>query len=225
VSQTDGDPLPQEPVPRLLSGQAPAGMWEVLAGYVAARGYRLERGDCGEANGWTDFATHTIRVRPDVDDAHAVKTLVHEIGHLMLHGGVSTVLQCRGVVEVEAESVAYLVAAYHGLDTSGYTFPYVTTWANRADADPAEVVRATGQRVITAAQQVLQHTEAKLSDTAAARQPAQVDTNTRGQARSGGGERAITVQAGHPRPPTDGGRSLPPPGRSSTAPVTHASKR
>jgi hypothetical protein len=152
------------------------------------------------------------------------------------------VLQCRGVVEVEAESVAYLISAYHGLDTSSYTFPYVTTWANRADEKPAEVVRATGQRVITATQQLLQHTETTLSDGMADRQPALVDTGTQGRALSGPipasdvaasnaaavpaeGSRATTVQTAHPRRPTGGGRSIPPPGRSSTVPATRAGRR
>jgi len=40
-----------------------------------------------------------------------------------------TYLTCRGRCEVEAESVAYVVAAAHGLDASGYTFAYVAGWA------------------------------------------------------------------------------------------------
>ena len=32
---------------------------------------------------------------------------------------------CRDLIEVEAESVAYLVAAHHGLDTADYTFAYI----------------------------------------------------------------------------------------------------
>jgi hypothetical protein len=47
-----------------------------------------------------------------------------------------TTAQCRGVREVVAESVAYLVAAAHGLPTDDYTFAYVTGWA--AGVDRAE---------------------------------------------------------------------------------------
>ncbi len=72
-----------------------------------------------------------VRVRGDIDDAHAVKTLAHELGHLEC-GHVKdlpTYLTCRGRCEVEAESVAYVVAAAHGLDASGYSFAYVAGWA------------------------------------------------------------------------------------------------
>lgn len=40
-----------------------------------------------------------------------------------------TYVTCRGRYEVEAESVAYVVAASVGLDTAGYTFAYVAGWA------------------------------------------------------------------------------------------------
>ena len=41
-----------------------------------------------------------------------------------------------------------MVGAAHGMDTSGYTIPYVSTWAARVDGkEPVEVVKATGERV------------------------------------------------------------------------------
>src|SRR3954454_13588935 len=56
--------------------------------------------------------------------------LAHELGHVRLHqpNPESAVLTCRGVLEVEAESVAYLITAAHGLNAGDYTFPHVTTW-------------------------------------------------------------------------------------------------
>ena len=49
---------------------------------------------------------------------------------------------------MEAESVALMVGAAHGMDTSGYTVPYVSTWAARVEGqDPVEVVKTTGERV------------------------------------------------------------------------------
>ncbi len=130
VAQTEGDPLP-EVAPALLTGQAPAGLWNDLAGQVTGHGYALERGDCCGANGYTDPTRRVVRVRDDIDDAQAVKTLIHELGHLECGHVVdlTTYLTCRGRCEVEAESVAYVVAAAHGLDASGYTFAYVAGWA------------------------------------------------------------------------------------------------
>jgi hypothetical protein len=51
VSQTSGQPLPERPQPVLLAGQAPHGLWDALAGQLQARGFELQRGDCGGANG------------------------------------------------------------------------------------------------------------------------------------------------------------------------------
>ena len=173
VSATSGGPLPTPPRPRLLAGQAPPGLWEALTRVVGERGFTVARGDCGPANGWTDYTTRTVRVRADVDAAQAVKTLAHEAGHVLLHdpadftlppgsagipgtattpgtptGAGATTAQCRGVREVEAESVAYLVAATHGLPTDDYTFAYVTGWAAGVDRnEPEKVVRDTGARV------------------------------------------------------------------------------
>ena len=85
ISQTSGEPLPARPRPQLLSGDSPPGLWDRLAQLVADRGFTLERGDCAQANGWTNFVTRIVRVRSDVDDAQAVKTLAHELGHVLLH--------------------------------------------------------------------------------------------------------------------------------------------
>jgi len=99
-----------------------------------------------------------VRVRDDLDDAQAVKTLAHELGHLEC-GHVTdlpTYATCRGRCEVEAESVAYVVAAAHGLDASGYTFAYVPGWAG---GDPAKV-RQAAETVTRAARTILSHCSA-----------------------------------------------------------------
>ncbi len=162
VSQCDGPPVPEVPRPALLTGQAPAGLWDSLVELVAAQGFTLERGDCGEANGTTNFATHTVRVRDDVDGAMCVRVLAHELGHVLLAHPTTTegLVDCRGVREVEAESVSFTVVGAHGLDASQYSFRYVTGWATQASGDltPEQVVRATGQRVIETADKILAHT-------------------------------------------------------------------
>jgi len=94
-----------------------------------------------------------VRVRDDIDDAHAVKVLAHELGHLEC-GHVTdlpTYLTCRGRCEVEAESVAYVVAAAHGLDASGYTFAYVAGWAG----PDLSIVRQAAETVTKAARTIL----------------------------------------------------------------------
>lgn len=61
--------------------------------------------------------------------------------------------------EVEAESVAYLVAAEAGLDTSPYSFPYIARWAN-GDLD---LIRQAGERSVTAARTLTADLEAHLT--------------------------------------------------------------
>ena len=84
ISQTDGDPLP-DVAPQLLVGEAPEGLWQTVAAQVAAAGYELERGPCDGANGRTNDRIRRVTVRDDVDDAQAVRTLVHELAHVWLH--------------------------------------------------------------------------------------------------------------------------------------------
>jgi len=159
VSQTDGEPLPEPVRPQLLAGQAPDGLWDALARQVDAAGFTLARcpdaAAIGGANGVTDYRSRTVTVRADVTDAQAVKTLAHELAHVLLHNPDNDGRpECRGIVEVEAESVAYLVAAHQEMDTSDYTFAYVAGWAEASD-DPGQAVRGTADRVLRAAGAIL----------------------------------------------------------------------
>lgn len=173
ISQTTGDPLPEPPMPQLLAGEAPSGLWDTLAAHCQAAGFTVTRRPLdGGLNGYTDFARRQVVVRTGVDDAQAGKTLAHELGHVLLHApadfaGERTAL-CRGEKEVEAESVAYLVAAAHGLDTAGYTFAYVAGWAHDT-GDVEAALRTTATRVLTAARQILDETGADPSETLADR--------------------------------------------------------
>ncbi len=163
ASQVD-PPVEFPPEPKLLQGQAPPGLWDSLAEVVAAEGFTLTRGDCGGANGWTDFIGREIRVRDDIDDAQSVKVLCHELGHVLNPPEPGEVYAgaCRGRQEVLAESVAYVVTRAHGLDSGQYTFNYVAGWASQA-ATPEHgieaVIAETGARVIATADQILAHTK------------------------------------------------------------------
>jgi hypothetical protein len=151
VSQTDGEDLPGEVRPELINGEAPTGLWDSLAEQVTTAGLELVRGQCGGANGRTDYSTRTVTVREDVDDAQACKTLAHELGHILLGHEAQLMTGCRRVLEVEAESVAYIVAQASGLDCSGYSLPYVAHWAG---GDLA-TVRKTAERVVSCAGVIL----------------------------------------------------------------------
>ena len=68
---------------------------------------------------------------------------------------------CRGQQEVEAESVAFLVASAHGMDTGQYSFPYVAGWAHDAATDNGgdveSTLRISASRALTTAHRVLDH--------------------------------------------------------------------
>ncbi|WP_110240167.1 ArdC family protein [Nocardioides gilvus] len=170
VSQTAGDPLPELPRPHLLRGEAPSGLWDGLADQVTGLGFDLRlvssAATIGGANGLTDFLTREVSVRVDMDDAAQVKTLSHELGHALLHSPRADPMSTepaadatlhRGIAEVEAESIALMVGAAHGLDTSTYTIPYVSTWASSVPGKtPLEVVQSTADRVRSAALGILE---------------------------------------------------------------------
>ena len=161
ASQTSGDPIPERPAPRLLAGEAPEGLREGLAEQVTAEGFELlwvpHEGMIGGANGLTNYSTRQVAVRTNMDDAAQVKTLAHELGHVLMHGpDQEEARQHRGIGEVEAESVALMIGAAHGMDTTGYTIPYVAGWAANVDGkNPVEVVQAAGERIRKTALSIL----------------------------------------------------------------------
>jgi hypothetical protein len=203
ISQTDGDPIPQLPRPSLLTGQAPDGLWDGLADQITAAGYELRlvstASSIGGANGLTDFVSREVSMRMDMDDAAQAKTLAHELGHVLLHepksinisGAIAAdAVLHRGIAEVEAESVALMIGAAHGLDTTSYTVPYVSTWASSVPGKtPVEVVQSTAERVRATAVTILDKLETpQVGDgnppgldreaLAQRRQPAPVETAT-----------------------------------------------
>ncbi|MHB8449194.1 MAG: ArdC-like ssDNA-binding domain-containing protein [Mycobacteriales bacterium] len=150
VAQTSGPPLP-EVRPRLLVGDAPGELWEHLAAQVAAAGYTLGRADTAPANGCTDQLARHVRVHEGLPPAQAVKTLAHELAHVLLHAPEAGVAVPRAVAEIESESVAYLVTAAAGLESEDYSVPYLAGWSG---GDPALVAAAAG-RVLDAARAIL----------------------------------------------------------------------
>jgi len=134
VSQTEGEELPDLDAvrPKLLDGDAPEGIWEVLVAQAKTAGFDVVRAQKRTENGYCDFLSHTIAVSPHIDGLQATKTLVHELGHALLHG--DEVARTRQIQEVEVESVAYIVCDALGLDTSDYSFlcGSLVGWTQRA---------------------------------------------------------------------------------------------
>jgi antirestriction protein ArdC len=156
AEQTRGKELPVPPEPRLLEGEAPPGLGDAITQLIASKGYEVatvaDKAALGGANGQTDFAAKTVQVRADMDDAAMVKTLLHEAAHVLLHEAPTGRALPRSVQEVEAESVAFIVADAHGMPTDGYTFPYVAGWGGEQASD---LVQSTATRVARAAKELI----------------------------------------------------------------------
>jgi antirestriction protein ArdC len=151
VSQTDGPDLP-DLRPTLLDGASPLGLWSDLLDQVEAAGYAIDYADLGEANGRTDFTDHTVMLHTGRSGAQLTKTLAHELGHITLHApDVRPDGMTRDTAEIEAESVAYVVTAAHGLFADDYSVPHVTGWSG-GDLDR---VAATATRVLATARTIL----------------------------------------------------------------------
>ncbi|MDA8281948.1 MAG: ArdC-like ssDNA-binding domain-containing protein [Actinomycetota bacterium] len=157
AEQTSGDRLPDAPTPKLLEGEAPAGLGEAVMALVEARGFSVDPAvdarELNGANGVTRWDLKQVQVRSDMDDAAMVKTLIHEAAHVLLHEDPPGSLISRDRKEVEAESVAFVVAAAHGMPTDGYSFPYVAGWAGD---DPAKAIAQTQASVSKTAKAILE---------------------------------------------------------------------
>ncbi len=150
LSQTDGEPLPE--IATRLVGDDHADAFQRLVQVATAIGYAVSIEELpGERNGDTTFDARRIRVRSDIALAQMVKTLCHELAHALLHDGFDG---ARELAECEAESVAYVVCAGLGLDSSEYSFGYVAGWAAGAD-EAIKAITASGNRIQQAANTII----------------------------------------------------------------------
>jgi hypothetical protein len=156
ISQTEGDELPDLDAvrPKLLDADVPQGIWDALVAQANAAGFEVIPNRRGSENGYCDFSSKQIAVRPDVAPAQAVKTLIHELGHALLHS--DELPASKEVAEVEVESVAYIVCDAIGLDSGDYSFAYVARWAEGS----TDLLKETGERVMACAREILQRLEA-----------------------------------------------------------------
>lgn len=132
LSQTEGRELPQIGVSELSGDVADyTGIYDRLA---ALSPLPVEQEDFqAAAKGYTSFTEGRIVIRPGMSQAQTIKTLVHEIAHAKLHKPADILAgepqKKRREKEVEAESVAYVVCQYFGIDTSDYSLAYVAGWS------------------------------------------------------------------------------------------------
>lgn len=160
VSQTDGEPLPT--LVDEVEGDVeryPA----ILDAIRAVSAYPVEFvSDLPEGTNGFFRRGELVAIREGMSEGQTVKTALHELAHSRLHDGdpMAEGMPDRAMREVQAESVAYAVSAALGLDTSGYSFGYVASWAvGKTD----EEMRACLQVVRDAAKAMVEDLQAAMA--------------------------------------------------------------
>lgn len=70
-----------------------------------------------------------INVALGMSEVQTFKTLIHEIAHVRLGHGLEGCELTRNERELQAEAVAFIVCANLGIDTSDYSFEYLSSWS------------------------------------------------------------------------------------------------
>ena len=131
VSQTEGKALPSYGVDE-LTGDVPY-FDSMFSAVEKLAPVPIEYRPAAAAKGSYNCLERKIYVNEGMSQVQTLKTLIHETAHALLHD--SSVLddeipkKDRHTKEVEAESIAYVVCQHFGIDTSDYSFPYVTGWS------------------------------------------------------------------------------------------------
>ena len=112
------------------------------------------------AKGRCFYTEQRIAINEGMSELQTLKTAIHEVAHAKLHA-IDREAPAEGqearpdrrTREVQAESVAYTVCQYYGLDTSDYSFGYVADWSSGMELSELraslETIRATASELIT----------------------------------------------------------------------------
>jgi len=167
ITQTDG-PAADPALPLSPERGAPPGLWEALTWLARREGFAVERAPGDPADSLTSWTTRRILVRSGLEGPDTARALIHELGHVLVHGGlvhppgISTA-GCRGIQKVEADSVAFAMSTRLDMDTSAWLLPYVTSWAGSDPRAPREqTILSTGERITAAATTIAAHLDVAL---------------------------------------------------------------
>jgi len=162
LSQTTGQPLPAQTRTLTSPGEILPGLWDCLCWLARREGFAVEREPGCPDDGTTLRAARRIRVLLGLSGSQAIWALAHQLGHVLLHDttaaqpGVITA-GCQGVRKAEADSVAFVICARHGVQIEhGFSIPQ--TWAGSDPrAQPGVAILAAGERITTAAAKIIRY--------------------------------------------------------------------
>lgn len=130
VSQTEGKPLPEFEINELTGEVVDYERVLEAVIQVAPCNLSFEEIDNG-AKGYYSVIANKIVVKTGMSEEQTLKTCLHEIAHAILHNRERAKVEKKDkpTKEVEAESIAYMVANALKIDTSDYSFKYVASWS------------------------------------------------------------------------------------------------
>lgn len=155
VSQTEGEPIPNLSIAKELESDVKNYnfLFEKIKNLTLFNvGFeKIENG----AKGFCNITRNKIVINEGMSELQNLKTLVHEVAHSKLHNEIESCedLKSSGQKEVEAESIAFVICNYLGLDTSEYSFPYLASWSSGKDLkelkSSLDLIRKTSLTFIT----------------------------------------------------------------------------
>jgi hypothetical protein len=170
VSQTEGEPLPDlETETDAGAVDDPSALRERLLESADEIGVDVNvvapenwshgeaRGICTSTNPYS--CNPLVKVRDRDNDADFCRTLIHEYVHARLHFQIDNDDE-RSKREVEAESVAYLVARYLGFDPENSKF-YLARWAD----DDTDTIQNRLSRITDTAGEFIEAFDTKTVET------------------------------------------------------------
>lgn len=134
-------PVPLDPPVREIDGDELAPVLPCLVELARQIGSQVVfEAISGQRRGYYVLESRLIAVSQDISPNAQVKTLIHELSHALLRaepGEGDRALE-RPEEELVVELVAFTVCGSLGLDTSGYSIPFLASWAERGDIDTIE---------------------------------------------------------------------------------------
>ena len=102
------------------------------------------------SKGYYHLAEKRIAINEGMSEQQTIKTMIHEITHSRLHSTDKQIENKdtieRNTMEIEAESVAFVVSKHFGIDTDDYSFGYVAGWSKDKDLKQLETSLKTIQK-------------------------------------------------------------------------------
>ncbi len=125
ISQTDGKPLPTLAETLVGNVQNYDIFMEALRRSTPMP-IIIEPMESG-TDGYFSLADQNIHLREGMSEIQTVCAAIHEIAHSRLHN-TDMEKKSHTVEEIEAESVAYTVCAYYGIETDANSFGYLASY-------------------------------------------------------------------------------------------------